>query len=122
MNIPDEAVAAAQSHYEAINTGNEGAWAATLSKDNAQTVKVSGGTAANWWNEGRRYVEAYGVQYGFDRAQPETHKDQQGEIVETGRVKAFFKRMQPDGSVRGMPVPVTLAVEDGRWVVIQGSY
>lgn len=61
-----------------------------------------------WWNSGRKYVEEFGVRWEFHEVGHESDE----------KVKLFFKRIQEDGSQRGMPVPIHLRVdEDGEWRV-----
>ncbi|RLE65188.1 MAG: hypothetical protein DRJ38_04195 [Thermoprotei archaeon] len=56
----------------------------------------------------------YGVRYEF-------YKIDLNQSTET-RVKIFFKRLNPDGTPRGSPVPIRLVKENGKWRVIQASY
>jgi len=61
-----------------------------------------------WWDSGRRYVEEYGVSWHFHEVS----------VQNDNYAKLFFKRIQGDGSQRGMPLPIHLEVDiDGEWRV-----
>ncbi len=82
-------------------------WLATLTAHERDMADKRGSSPDFWLQTGRRYATEYGVTYRFrrvDREEPEYRK-------------LFFDRLNADGSPRGRPVPIHLALEkDGRRV------
>jgi len=104
--------AIAQIHYDAVVSNNKDQWLETLTSNNRRIYNTKGSSPYFWWETGRKYAEKYGVYYTFLKV---------GEKSER-RVKLFFTRHNKDGSQRGMPVPITLVLENGEWRVDQASY
>lgn len=102
----------AEIHYRALVEGNWDLWGATLTADNRAAASRRGSSPSFWWDTGRRYVTEYGVTYRFNRS----------EGIDETHVKLFFDRLGPDGTPRGMPVPIHLVLEDERWRVSIASY
>ncbi|MCD6458593.1 MAG: hypothetical protein J7K82_07055 [Thermoproteales archaeon] len=109
-----EAILTAEKHYNSLMENDYKTWLETLSKDIKENADIKGSTAYFWWETGRRYVEKYGVRYEFHKID--------ARYSSKNRVKIFFKRLNPDGSLRGSPVPIVLIVENHEWKVVQASY
>lgn len=102
----------AELHYKAVVRGDRELWLATLSRDNREVADRRGSYPDLWWQTGRRYAVQYGVTYRFQKVAEESPK----------RVKLFFVRLNPDGSQRGMPVPIHLIKEEEGWRVDGVTY
>jgi len=99
--------------YELLMKGDHDGWVKTLSLFLQEKANVNGSTASYWWKTGRHYIEDYGVYYEFYK---------EGETPFPNTRKFFFKRKNPDGSDRGLPVPCTVRIDDdGVWRVDQQS-
>jgi ribosomal 50S subunit-recycling heat shock protein len=100
---------AAKLHYQAMMSKDEAVWKSSLSPE-----RVGASSIPFWWSAGRAMVDKHGVKYVFDSVDDKSctpkHK------------KLFFKRIQPDGQQRGMPVPIELDLEGDKWMVSQASY
>jgi len=97
--------------YDSMVEGDLDLWRETLTREHRESMDVKGATPWFWWTTGRRYVESYGVRWQIHLG------ERRGDEAE-GRIKLFFKRLNPDGSGRGMPVPITLVRDvDGEWRV-----
>ncbi|MHA1608099.1 MAG: hypothetical protein ACTSWP_11325 [Candidatus Freyarchaeota archaeon] len=113
-NVSDEAKEVAIRHYELLQKGDYEGWVSTLCLWLQEVAGRSGSSPYFWWKTGRHYVEDYGVYYEY-------YKEGKSSFPNTR--KFFFKRKNPDGSDRGMPVPITVKLdEDGVWRVDQASY
>ena len=104
--------AIAQIHYDSVVSNDKNLWLKTLTANNKKLSDTKGSSPYFWWETGRKYAEKYGVYYTFLRVAEESER----------RVKLFFTRHNKDGSQRGMPVPITLVLENGEWRVDQASY
>ena len=104
----------AQKHYDMLQQEDIKKWAATLTEENREKAlnQVYGDSPDYWWKTGRRNFTLYGVSYRFHHV----------EYAENEYCKLFFVRLNPDGSERGMPVPIYLKKEKGKWRVEQASY
>lgn len=102
-------VEATEAHYRALEVNDKAAWEATLSPEHA-----GASSRGFWWKAGRDMVDKFGVKYVYK------HVDEKQSTEK--RKKVFFARMQPDGSQRGMPVPIHVALEGTAWKVVQASY
>ena len=100
----EEAVKVAIAHYCHLENGDYEEWLRTLTKELQESADVRGSSPHFWWKTGRRYVVKYGVHYEFYRIDL-------NQSTET-RVKMFFKRLNPDGTPRGNPVPIRLVKEN----------
>lgn len=66
------------------------------------------------WKAGRRLVEVHKLKaYAFDHVDERFTKETQR--------KVYFRRMNEKGEQVGLPLPLTLIVEDGAWVVYLAS-
>jgi hypothetical protein len=104
-----EARAIADRHYACLEAGDWDGFVATIAP-----INLSGGrrgTAGMWFDAGRKMVEQHGVHYVFDHL--ESHPGP--------RYKVFYRRIHPDGSQRGMPLPCTVTPEGGRWLVYSST-
>ena len=77
-----------------------------------QVADNRGSSPDTWWHAGRRLVDKYGVNYELDRI------DRQDE----DSAKVFFRRLNADGTPRGMSVPIHLIREEDEWRVSVASY
>lgn len=102
----------AELHYRSIVEGEYTLWLETLTAENRALAGRKGTSPDFWWQTGRRYATEYGVTYRFQRVDYE----------EPDRCKLFFRRLNPDGSQRGSPVPVHLIREEDGWRVEMASY
>ncbi len=102
----------AELHYKAIVRGDRELWLATLSSANRAVADRRGSYPDLWWQTGRRYATRYGVTYRFQKVAEES----------PNQVKLFFVRLNPDGSPRGMPVPIHLVKEEDGWRVEGVTY
>lgn len=103
----------AELHYKFLEENNYEGWLETLIEDIRERASFRGSTADFWWNSGHKMVDYYGVTYVFQREVP---------TGDPKRKKFFFRRLNPDGSPRGMPVPIRLVLEKKEWRVEQASY
>jgi hypothetical protein len=99
----------AEAHDQALQADDKAGWEATLSPD-----QVGASSRGFWWKAGRDMVGKFGVKYVFDHLDERFSTDQ--------KKKLFFKRLHPDGSQRGMPVPIHVVIENGAWKVAVASY
>jgi len=110
----EKAIEVAKNHYYFLEKDDYEKWLETLTKDLQRSASIRGSSPYFWWNTGRRYVTEYGIHYEFYKIDLDQSNDR--------RVKIFFKRLNPDGTLRGMPVPIRLVLEDDEWKVFQVSY
>ena len=100
----------AETFYNCIEKGDYDLWIQTLSQSNRDILTY--GSPWFWWATGRRYSQKYGVRWVFQR---EVYQDDK-------RAKLYFIRLNPDGSQRGMPVPIHLIRDvDREWRVETAS-
>ena len=109
----EDAKAVAIRHYKALMENDYETWRETLVDYIKEKADVKGSSAYFWWTTGRKYVEKYGVYYTFYR---------EASVDDPNRRKFFFKRKNPDGTDRGMPVPIVLVKENDQWKVESASY
>ncbi|HDI31921.1 MAG TPA: hypothetical protein ENF80_03790 [Thermofilum sp.] len=110
----EKAIEVASNHYRFLQEGKYEEWLSTLTKDLRETASVRGSSPDFWWRTGRRYVTAYGVRYEYYKVDER--------LSRATKVKIFFKRLNPDGTLRGSPVPIWLIKENEEWKVFQASY
>ena len=110
----EEAKKVAQKQYDLLQQDDIKKWAETLTESNKKRAlnKIYGDSPDYWWKTGKRYFEQYGVYYKFLRVDKE--KDDY--------YKFFFTRYNDDGTERGMPVPIHMRKENGKWKVDVASY
>jgi len=113
-SLSDEAKKIAILHYELLEKGDYEGWRGTLLKWLQSVADRSGSSPSFWWSTGRKYVDQLGIRYEYLKEEKLPYPNAR---------KFFFKRLNPDGSERGMPVPCFVRLdEDGVWRVEQPSY
>ncbi|MBS7288580.1 MAG: hypothetical protein KIH01_07520 [Candidatus Freyarchaeota archaeon] len=101
-------------HYELLEKGDYEGWRSTLLLHLQATADRSGSSPSFWWNTGRKYVDELGIRYKYLREEKLPYPNAR---------KFLFKRKNPDGSDRGMPVPCLVTLDkDSVWRVEQPSY
>ena len=98
--------------YKSLVDGDKATWISTLKPDYQKSAERRGSSPYFWWETGRRYAEKYGVYYEF------SHEADTGD---PNRKKYFFKRKNPDGTDRGLPVPIYVIKIGDEWYVDQAS-
>ncbi len=114
MSGPNDAKTIAIRHYELLQKNDYEGWRGTLLLWLQEVADRRGSNPDLWWRAGRKNVDELGIHYEYYREEKTQHPNTR---------KFFFKRKNPDGSDRGMPVPCTVKLdEDGVWRVEQPSY